>query len=152
MCRVKVFSFLYFYLFCSLTMNARIGGIYIRPEDNKVLMLRGYNYDELWTPWGGQETYDIDDKATLSRELQEELWVELSSLWKLIWEGKDSSPYGRNRNYYKYYLIHISGEPMTQAEIRDIVRFSKEDFFEKKYAMIEWNTRILQQLIDEWIW
>lgn len=128
----------------------RIAGIIIQNE--KILMLLGKGYPELWTP-GGKTDGEENDEECLARELKEELGVELI-------EAKFFKEYA-GKNFYnplktkieRVYIAKIEGEPKPDAEIERIVWFSKEDFENKKFPMITMTEEeIFPDIIKAGLW
>ena len=130
--------------------ETRVAAIIIR--DDKILMLRGKGHEELWTPGGHLEIGESEEKC-LKRELKEEIGVNLLKLEFLgIYPGK--SFYQPEKTYNQHiYLVEIEGKITPDAEIKDFLWFSKEDFLSKKYPMITNDEEeVIPDLIKRGIW
>ncbi len=130
--------------------KTRIAGIII--EDNRLLMLIGKGYKELWTP-GGKVNEGETDEECLKRELQEELGVELLE-FKFFKEYHNESFYNPSSPIIeRNYIIKIKGEIKPDSEIESIVWFTKDDYQNKKYPMItHTQEELIPDLIKEGIW
>lgn len=129
--------------------RTRIGGIII--QENKLLMLLGKGYPDLWTP-GGKIEEDENDEECLKRELKEEIGVELIES-KLFNEYHSESFYSPGKFIIeRTYLVKIEGNIIPAMEIDSIVWLTKEDFDNKKYPMIPQNQKIIEDIIKEKIW
>lgn len=127
----------------------RVAGIIIR--DEKLLLLKGKEYDFLWTPGGGIDGDETDEEC-LRRELKEELGVELVSakFYKEYEKEFYFDPSIKSRQMT--YIAEIDGEikPDTE-EIEKFFWVSKEDIRNKKYDVkIEEN--VINDLINDKIW
>lgn len=128
--------------------RTRLAAIVIK--DKKLLLVKGHKkYNEFWTP-GGKPEEGESDTETLSRELKEELDVELvdSSFFK---EYICDSPYIPNtRTITKTYITKIRGELRPGMEIVSYVWISRKDFENKKYPLIDVTEKyIIPDLIKE---
>ena len=130
--------------------KTRIAGIII--EDNKLLMLIGKGYKELWTPGGKIDKGETDEEC-LKRELREELGVELLE-YKFFKEYANASFYNPDKTTIeRAYIIKIKGEIKPDSEIESIVWFTKDDYENKKYPMItHTQEELIPDLIREGIW
>lgn len=129
--------------------KTRIAGIII--QNDKLLMLLGKGYPELWTP-GGKIDGDESDEECLRRELKEEIGVDLvhSEFFK---EYKTESFYNKISRIERIYIVQIQGEIKPDAEIESIVWFTKEDFKNKNYPMItQTEKELIPDLIMAEIW
>ncbi len=128
----------------------RIAGIIIK--DGKLLLLLGKNHKELWTPGGRIEPGETDEEC-LKRELKEETGVNLLSC-KFFKEYSGKSFYHPERTTIeRVYIAEVEGQVKPDAEIKDFVWFSKEDFENKKYPMItSTQEALIPDLIMAKIW
>jgi|SRR3989344_2024877 len=128
----------------------RIAGIII--QDGKLLLLVGKGYSELWTP-GGKRNEGESDEDCLRRELKEEISVDLIES-KFFKEYSGSSFYHpEKKTIGRYYIVKIKGKIKANAEIKNIVWFTKEDFENKKFPMISHTqNELIPDLIKEGIW
>ncbi|MFA7191999.1 MAG: NUDIX domain-containing protein [Candidatus Paceibacterota bacterium] len=130
--------------------KTRIAGIIIR--DNKILLLIGRGYSNLWTPGGRLEDGESDIDC-LRRELKEEINVDLVSS-KFFKEYKTSSFYNPEKELIeRVYICEVKGEIKPDAEIESFVWFSKDDFENKKFPMITHTQEdLIPDLITSGIW
>lgn len=130
--------------------RTRIAAIIIK--DGKILMERGYDYPELWTPGGKIDGTETDEEC-LRRELKEELGVELMSS-KFFKEYPGVSHYNPGvKMIQRVYICTIEGELQPAMEIKDYLWFSKDDFESKKYPMITMTEKeVIPDLIRAGIW
>ena len=130
--------------------RTRIAGIIIQNE--KLLMLKGRGYKELWTPGGKIEEGETDEDC-LRRELKEEIGVELLSL-KFFREYVGKSFYNSEKILNnRVYFATVGGCIKPDMEIENFVWLSKEDFRTKKYPMITiTEEKIIPDLIKEKNW
>lgn len=121
-------------------------------QDDKLLLLKGIGYDELWTPGGKIESGE-DDITCLQRELAEELGVKLQSA-TFFKEYNGTSYYNKEVSLIqRVYVVTITGSPKANAEIESMVWFSKDDFNSKKYLMITiTQDEIIPDLIKAGVW
>ena len=111
-------------------------------KDKKILFVRGKGYPELWTPGGKTEEGENEEK-TLRRELKEEVNLNLKTI-KFFKKYFLKSPYSDDwMTETKCFLVEAEGEVKTAKEIESFIWFSKEDFLQKKYLMIEENEKFL---------
>jgi len=123
-----------------MRIRHRIVAIIIK--NNKLLLVKGKKYSELWTPGGKVENGETE-KETLVRELKEEVNLKLLSL-NFFRKYFLKSPYDVNwMTETKCFLVKAGGDPKPGREIESIIWFSKDDFFDKKYPMIEENDKFL---------
>jgi 8-oxo-dGTP diphosphatase len=126
-------------------VRERIVAIILR--DKKLLLLKG-NSPELWSPGGKQEEGETKEQ-TLRRELQEEIKLKLKSL-KPFKTYFLKNPYNAEQMVRSQcFLVEADGEPKPDNEINSFVWFSKEDFHNKTYPMIEENEKIVADLIEQ---
>lgn len=130
--------------------ETRIAGIVIK--DGKILMLRGKEYRELWTPGGHLEIGEKEEEC-LRRELKEEIGVNLVKS-DFFGEYPGKSFYQPERTYNQHvYLAEIEGKIVPDAEIRDYLWLTKEDFLSKKYPMITNDEeKVFPDLIKKKLW
>ncbi|KKP32876.1 MAG: hypothetical protein A2312_03095 [Candidatus Staskawiczbacteria bacterium RIFOXYB2_FULL_32_9] len=128
----------------------RIAGIII--QDEKMLMVLGKKHQELWTPGGKIEPGETDE-VCLSRELKEEIGVELL-ICEFFKEYTNPSFYHPERTTIeRVYIAKVSGQIKPASEIRDFVWLCKEDFENKKYPMITNDQeKLIPDLIKAGIW
>lgn len=131
-------------------IRIRIASVII--QDNKLLLLKGKGYEELWTP-GGKIDKNETDEECLRRELKEEIDVEITNM-KFYREYKTSSFYNSDiKMIEKVYIVLINGEIKPSMEIENFVWFSKEDYNSKKYPMITHTDKeLIPDLIKDNIW
>ncbi len=111
----------------------RIAAIIIQNE--KLLMVQGAGYEELWTP-GGKPELNESDEDCLKRELAEEIGVTLIGA-KYFGNYTGSSPYEANRlSTNKVYICTVSGDPKPNNEIAKVIWLSKLDYNQNVYKMI----------------
>lgn len=129
--------------------KTRIVGIIIR--DNKLLMLKGKGYKELWTP-GGKIEQGESDEDCLRRELKEEIDVKLIKI-EFFKEYSGISFYHQNRiTNQRVYIVSVTGNFKPGAEIKDIVWLTKENFEKKQFPMIPTTEKeIIPDLIKQGI-
>ena len=129
--------------------RTRIAGIIIK--DNKLLLLKGKGYEELWTP-GGKIDKEETDEECLRRELKEEINVQITDI-KFYKEYATFSFYDHVSLKERVYLISIIGEIIPDAEIENFIWFSKDDFYSKKYPMIKHTEEeLIPDLVKDHIW
>lgn len=140
----------WFVIILSMETKTRIAGIFI--QNGKMLMLTGKGYPELWTP-GGKVDERESDEETLRRELKEELDVDLVS-FNFFKEYLTENFYSQKYKIIeRVYTIIIKGEPKPNAEIENVVWFTKEDFQNKKFPMIpHTEEELIPDLIKAGIW
>lgn len=128
----------------------RIGAIIIK--NSKLLMVKGWGYDELWTP-GGKIKAGETDEDCLRRELSEEIGVKVID-FNFFKEYSGKSFYHPSRiTRQKIYITSISGDIKTGAEIEDFIWLTKEDFEKRKFTMIPiTEKKIIPDLIKQGIY
>ena len=146
---------LFFQVLCynmsTMEIKKRIAGMVV--EDGKLLMLRGKNHPELWTP-GGKVDEGESDEECLKRELMEEMGVELVEA-NFFREYSSPSFYNPTKftTLQRVYITKIKGELVPAMEIKDHIWLTKDDFYNGKYPMIDiTKDKILPDLIKEGIW
>lgn len=117
-------------------MQTRTRLVAIIIKDKRLLLVKGHKkFREFWTPGGKPEQGESDTEA-LSRELKEELGVELIHL-KFFKEYISDAAYIPNaKTISKVYITEIKGELRPGREIVSYVWISREDFNNKKYPMV----------------
>lgn len=128
--------------------RTRLAAIIIK--DGKLLLVKGHKkYREFWTPGGKPEQGESDTEA-LSRELKEELGVELIHL-KFFKEYISDAAYIPNaKTITKAYITEIRGELMPGREIVSYVWMSREDFNNNKYPVVNVTEKqVIPDLIKE---
>jgi len=118
-----------------MKVRTRVAAIVVK--NKKVLLVKGKNLDDLWTPGGGIDGCESDEQC-LKRELKEELNVDLVSM-KPYKEYLRESPYHNHLTKCRLYLADIKGDPRPGREIGDFVWYSRDDFVNKKYSMVPVN-------------
>lgn len=133
-----------------MNRETRIAGIII--NDGKLLMLKGKEHEELWTPGGHLEEGEGEAEC-LARELKEEIGVKLTKS-KFFGEYPGKSFYQPEKIYNQHiYLAEIEGEIKPDAEIESYLWLTKEDFFSKKYKLITNDEeKVFPDLIKKKIW
>jgi 8-oxo-dGTP diphosphatase len=118
-------------------------------ENKKLLLVKGRNYSELWTPGGKQEPEE-SDKDTLERELKEEVGLKLISM-DFYKKYKGKSPYNKDvLTETNCFFAKTTGTPKPNNEIEKIVWYSKKDFLNNKYPMISENQeKLIPNLISD---
>jgi 8-oxo-dGTP diphosphatase len=131
-------------------IRIRIAGMVIK--DEKLLLLKGKGYKELWTP-GGKVDNNETDEGCLKRELREEMGVEITDM-KFYKEYSTISFYNPSIPMKeRVYIVLIRGKIEPSAEIESFVWFSKDDFYSKKYPMITHTEKeLIPDLIRDNIW
>ncbi len=133
-----------------MKIRTRLAAIIIK--DKKMLLVKGHKkFKEYWTP-GGRPEQEESDKETLSRELKEEINVELVDS-KFFKEYICDSPYIPDvKSISKVYITKIKGDPKPGAEITEYVWMSRKDFENKKYFLVDVTQKeIIPDLIKEGI-
>lgn len=119
-----------------MEIKIRIGALII--EGKRLLLVKGKEHEELWTPGGKIEKCE-SDRECLQRELKEEINVNLISM-EFFGEYFCESPYYKNRmTRNRIYIVKIEGDLNPGMEIEKIVWYTKEDFYNKRYPMIPVN-------------
>ena len=130
-----------------MKIRHRVAAIII--QANKVLLVKGKGYPELWTP-GGKMDEGETEKETLRRELKEEVDLDLQTN-TFFKEYFLKSPY--NLDYMtktRCFLAKVKGKPKPGHEIEKVVWYGKEDFENKRYKMLEENEKgLIPDLIKE---
>ena len=130
--------------------KTRITGIIIR--DGKLLMVKGREHAELWTPGGTMQEGETDEKC-LERELHEELGLEVVKM-TFFKEYFGTSLYTPDRKIIqRVYITEISGIPTPAMEIGSYVWLSKKDIAETIYRFIpQTEKEIIPDLIRKSVW
>ncbi len=113
--------------------KTRVAAIII--QDGKLLMLKGYGYEELWTPWGKMDEWETNEEC-LSRELDEELGVKLTSAIFFKTYSWPSFYHSESITIQHIYVAMIEWDINPDAEIESCVWLSKDDYINKLYPMI----------------
>lgn len=130
-------------------IRIRIAGVIIKNE--KLLLLKGKGYKELWTP-GGKVDNDETDEECLKREFKEEIDVGITDM-KFYKEYIGTSFYDKVPVKERIYIVSIKGDIKADAEIESYVWFGKDDYNSKKYPMITHDqNELLPDLIKDKIW
>jgi len=128
--------------------RTRLAAVIIK--DNKILLVKGpKRFKEYWTPGGRQEEGE-SDKETLSRELKEELGVDVVKS-RFFKEYICDSPYvPGTKSIVRMYITKIKGEPKPSAEVTECTWMSRKDFENKKYPLVDiTQEEIIPELIKE---
>ncbi len=130
-----------------MDIRHRIVALIIR--NNKLLLVKGKAKPELWTP-GGKIEESESEEETLRRELKEEVDLDLQSM-TFFKKYFMKNPYEKDSmTETKCFLVDAKGEPKPDNEIESIIWYSKEDFLNKKYPMLEENEKgVIPDLIKE---
>jgi len=127
----------------------RVGAIIIK--ENKLLMVKGKNHKELWTP-GGKIEDNESEFDCLKRELKEELNVKVVT-HKFFNEYKSKSFYHDYLMINRIYLVTIKGKLIPSMEIEKFIWLTKEDFLQNKHPMIPViRDVVLPELISKKVW
>jgi len=111
-------------------------------DNNKILLVKGKGYDELWTPGGKNEEGETEEE-TLKRELKEEINLDLQSM-KFFRKYFMKNPYEKGwMTETRSYLVEVKGKPKPGEEIESIIWYNKADFINKNYPMLEENEKFL---------
>lgn len=130
-------------------IRIRVAGIIIQKD--KLLLLKGKGYEELWTP-GGKVDGNETDEECLRRELKKEIGVEVTNI-KFYKEYIGTSFYDHVPVKGRIYIVSVNGEIKPDAEIESFVWFSKDDYHSKKYSMVTHTEEVLiRDLIKDGIW
>jgi 8-oxo-dGTP diphosphatase len=131
-------------------IRIRIASVII--QNDKLLLLKGKGYEELWTP-GGKIDNDETDEECLRRELKEEMGVNITDM-KFYKEYPTTSFYNPDiKMIEKVYLVSINGEIKPDAEIESFVWYSRDDYDSKRYPMITHTEKeLIPDLIRDNIW
>ncbi|MFA5773514.1 MAG: NUDIX domain-containing protein [Candidatus Paceibacterota bacterium] len=131
-------------------IRIRIAGIFIK--EDKILLVKGKKYKELWTV-GGKVDGNETDEECLRREIKEEIGVEITDI-KFYKKYLTTSFYNPDiQMEERVYLISIKGAMKPNAEIESFVWFSKDDYYSKKYLMITHTEKeLIPDLIKDNIW
>lgn len=117
-------------------MKERLRVVAIVVQDHRILLLKGSDqYKEYWTP-GGKREEGESDLDCLTRELDEEINVKITSA-KFFKEYVANSPYEVDvLSRSRVYIVDISGEIKAAKEIKGYAWMSKKEFEEQKYPLI----------------
>jgi 8-oxo-dGTP diphosphatase len=131
-------------------IRIRIAGIFIK--NDKLLLVKGKGYKELWTV-GGKVDGNETDEECLRRELREEIGVEITDI-KFYKKYSTASFYNPDVQIEeRVYIISIQENIKPNAEIESFVWFSKNDYHSKKYPMItHTEEELIPDLIKDNIW
>jgi 8-oxo-dGTP pyrophosphatase MutT (NUDIX family) len=128
----------------------RIAGIVFK--DDKLLLVKGKEYRELWTPGGKVDSAETDEEC-LKREFKEEIGVEITDM-RFYKEYKTTSFYNLDISMIeRAFIVSIDGVIKPGAEIESYIWFSKDDFYSKKYPMItHTEEELIPDLLKDNIW
>jgi 8-oxo-dGTP diphosphatase len=130
--------------------SVRIAAMVI--QNGKLLLLKGKNHKELWTP-GGKIDEGETDLQCLARELKEEIGVELvrADFFKTYVGKSFYNP--EKTTEQRIYITSIKGEIKPDAEIESFIWLSKEDFEKRKFLHITiTEEEIIPDIIKAGIW
>jgi 8-oxo-dGTP pyrophosphatase MutT (NUDIX family) len=129
--------------------KTRIAGIIIK--NKKLLLLKGKEYEFLWTPGGKKEDKESDEEC-MARELKEELNVSLQEM-SFFKEYHKKGFFDPSINVTeRVYFIKIKGNIKTGAEIKKVVWIKKTDYKNEKYEDKIICTHIISDLIKTKKW
>ena len=130
-------------------MKIRYRIVAIIIKDNKLLLVKGKGWPELWTP-GGKIEEGESEEGTLKRELKEEINLDLQNM-TFFKKYFYKNPYVEGTmTETKCFIVEVKGEPKADKEIDSIIWYSKEDFEKKKYPMLEENEKgLIPDLIEQ---
>jgi 8-oxo-dGTP diphosphatase len=125
----------------------RIGAVLI--QDKKMLFVKCNEFPEYFSP-GGKKEVGESDEETLTRELKEEVGLDLISA-EFFKEYETASPFTADTNdVSRIYLVNASGEEKVAMEIIGSVWVSKEDFEKEKYSFLEiYQKYLIPDLINK---
>lgn len=129
---------------------ARIAGVIIK--EGKLLLLRGKNHTELWTP-GGKINGNESDEECLRRELKEEIGVTLLTA-KFFKEYQTYSFYHPEKKMVeRVYFSEIEGVIKPAAEIKDVIWLTQDDYNNKKFSMITLTEKeLIPDILKAGLW
>lgn len=130
--------------------SIRVAGMII--QNGKLLLVKGFGHEELWTP-GGKLHENETDIECLKREFQEELKVNITkATFFKTYIGK--SFYNPETTVeQRIYIVEIDGQLNPAAEIESFAWFTKEDLINKNFPMIPVHEKeILPDLIETGVW
>ncbi len=117
--------------------KSRVGAIII--QDNKLLLVKGKNHKEFWTPGGKMEPGETDE-ACLRRELKEELGVTVTKFTFY-------KAYLAKSFYHSYiiqsriYIVSVHGRLKPGNEIKAYNWLGRDEF--TKYPIIPSTLNLL---------
>jgi len=127
-------------------MRERIGAIIIK--DKKILMVGDKRQEFLWTP-GGKIEEGEDHRATLARELREELNVSLKKMTHYL-QAEILNDTSGKMELSDYYFVEYEGEITPKKEIKKLHWLSKEEFINKKVGISSGSgTVLIPKLIQD---
>lgn len=121
-------------------MNIRHRVVALIIRDNKLLLVKGKDWSELWTPGGKIDEGESEEK-TLGRELKEEINLNLQSM-TFFKKYFMKNPYDKDSmTETKCFLVEAEGLPKPDKEIESVIWYGKKDFLKKEYPMLEENEK-----------
>ncbi|TAM18162.1 MAG: NUDIX domain-containing protein [Rhodanobacter sp.] len=103
-------------------LRIRIVAAVIRDATGRVLLVRKRGAEVFQQPGGKRDPGDVDDLATLARELDEELGCRLrTDSVRFLCQAE--APAANERGHVvegRIYVVDVDGEPQPRAEIEEL--------------------------------
>lgn len=124
-------------------MIDKVAGIII--QDGKILGVKSYKHDLLFIPGGKREPGETDIQ-TLTREIKEELDVDISD--PVFYDEVHAKNYNFTEDMkIRAYFIKVIGNPKPTSEIESIAWIDRDDY--NKYKIGNALKIIIKQLIEK---